>query len=110
MPSLSSVTSRQASIFQFSSALSRKPDTEAAARDLADDTRAKLSGAPVDLACLFLSSHHLDRAELLVNTLSESLCPRLMIGCTGEGIIAGREELETAPAVTLWTASLPGVT
>src|SRR5918993_1064700 len=110
MPSLSSLTSRRPTTFQFSSALSKKADTEAAARDLTDDTRTKLGAASVDLACLFLSSHHLDRAELLVKTLSDTLHPRLMIGCTGEGIIAGREELETAPAVTLWTASLPDVT
>jgi small ligand-binding sensory domain FIST len=110
MPSLSSLTSRRPTTFQFSSALSKKADTEAAARDLTDDTRTKLGAASVDLACLFLSSHHLDRAELLVKTLSDTLHPRLMIGCTGEGIIAGREELETAPAVILWTASLPDVT
>lgn len=41
--------------------------------------------------------------------LAQSLHPRLMIGCSGEGVIAGAEELETAPAVTLWAASLPDV-
>src|SRR5215217_1628880 len=111
MPSVSSISSsRAATTFQFAAALSRNADTEAAARDLTDDIRTKLGAAPVDMACVFLSSHHVDRAELLVRTLSDTLRPRLMIGCTGEGILAGREELETAPAVTLWTASLPHVT
>lgn len=41
--------------------------------------------------------------------LAESLSPRLMLGCSGEGVIAGSEELETTPAVTLWVASLPEV-
>jgi small ligand-binding sensory domain FIST len=110
MPSLSSITSRSTTTFHFAAALSRKTDTEAAARDLADEIRAKLGSSPVDLACLFFSSHHVHRADMLAKTLSDSLQSRVMIGCSGEGVIAGGEELETAPAVTVWTASLPGVT
>ena len=110
MPSLSSISPQPTTTFRFAAALSRKADTEAAARDLADEIRAKLGSSPVDLACLFFSSHHVPRAEMLAKTLSDSLHPRLMIGCSGEGIIAGGEELETAPAVTLWTAALPDVT
>lgn len=108
MPSLSS-TPRQTTSFQFAASLSRKPDTEAAARDLADDIRAKLGSSSIDLACLFFSSHHVGRADVLAKALTETLQPRLLIGCSGEGIIAGSEELETAPAVTLWTACLPQV-
>lgn len=107
---MSSITSSSSTTFQFAAALSRKADTEAAVRDLADEIRAKLGSSPVDLACLFFSSHHVPRAELLARTLSDSLQPRVMIGCSGEGVIAGGEELETSPAVTLWTASLPHVT
>jgi small ligand-binding sensory domain FIST len=32
-----------------------------------------------------------------------------MLGCSGEGVIAGSEEVETAPAVAVWAASLPEV-
>lgn len=110
MPSLSSLTSRSATTFHFTAALSRKADTEAAARDLADEIRAKLGSSPVDLACLFFSSHHVPRADMLAKMLSNSLETRVMIGCSGEGVIAEGEELETAPAVTLWTACLPHVT
>lgn len=95
---------------QFAAALSRKSDTEAAARDLADEVRARLGTASVDLACLFFSAHHTLRAEVLATMLAQALRPRIMIGCSGEGVIAGAEELETAPAVTLWVASLPDVT
>lgn len=108
MPSLSS-TPRQTTSFQFAASLSRKSDTEAAARDLADDIRAKLGSSSIDLACLFFSSHHVGRADVLATALTETLQPRLLIGCSGEGVIAGSEELETAPAVTLWTACLPQV-
>jgi small ligand-binding sensory domain FIST len=94
----------------FAAALSRRSDTEAAARDLADEVRARLGTASVDLACLFFSAHHALRADVLATMLAQALHPRIMIGCSGEGVIAGAEELETAPAVTLWAASLPDVT
>ncbi|ALA56678.1 FIST signal transduction protein [Nitrospira moscoviensis] len=110
MPSLSSTSSRPTTGFHFAASLSRKTDTEAAARDLADDIQAKLNASPSDLACLFFSSHHRGQVSLLSEILVERLRPRLMIGCSGEGVIAGPEELETAPAVALWTACLPAVT
>jgi small ligand-binding sensory domain FIST len=109
MPSLSSTSSPQATALQFAVCLSRNADTEAAGRDLVDGIQARLGSLSVDLACLFFSSHHLGRAELLAKTIAQHLHPQWMIGCSGEGVIAGREELETAPAVTLWTARLPDV-
>ncbi|NOS79701.1 MAG: hypothetical protein HOP35_17355 [Nitrospira sp.] len=110
MPSLSPTSPIQAATFHFVSAVSRNPDTEAAARDLVDEVRAKLDGVTPDLAFVFFSSHHVPRAELLAETVSDVLGARVSLGCSGEGVIAGAEELETSPAVTLWTACLPGVT
>jgi small ligand-binding sensory domain FIST len=111
MPSLSPTSAQPATSFQFAAALSRKTDSEAAARDLTDEILTRLgSASSVDLACLFFSPHHKERGEILARTVTEALHPRLMIGCSGEGILAGAEELETAPAVTLWTACLPNVT
>jgi len=109
MPSLSSTSSRRIGALRIVAALSRKSDAEAAARDIADEIRASFGTASIDLACLFFSAHHASKAEVLVAMLTQSLCPRLMLGCSGEGVIAGSEELETTPAVTLWVASLPEV-
>lgn len=95
---------------RFAAALSRKSDTEAAARDLADEIGKSLGTGSIDLACLFFSSHHAARVKLLTTMVSQSLGPRLMLGCSGEGIIAGDAELETAPAITLWGCSMPDVT
>jgi small ligand-binding sensory domain FIST len=94
---------------RFASVLSKRSDTEAAARDLADEIQGKLGHASIDLACLFFSAHHVSKSGLLVAMIQESLRPRIMIGCSGEGVIAGNEELETAPAITLWAAALPDV-
>ena len=110
MPSFLPTSLSLSDTFQFVSAVSRSTDTEAAARDLVDEIRGKLGGLAPDLACLFFSSHHVSRAEVLAETIADSLQARVCIGCSGEGVIAGAEELETAPAVTLWVACLPGVT
>jgi len=109
MPSVSPTSPSRTRTLQFASGLSRKSDTEAAARDLADEVRAKLGTASIDLACLFFSANHVSRAEVLATMLAQSLSPRVMLGCSGEGVISGSEELETTPAVTLWAASLPDV-
>lgn len=108
MPSLS-LSPHQVTRFQFAAALSRKADSAAAAQDIADLISARLEGSAVDLACLFFSPHHRTHARELSDLLERKLGPRIMIGCSGEGVIGGREELETGPAVALWSASLPGV-
>jgi len=41
--------------------------------------------------------------------MREELSVEVFLGCSGEGIIAGAEELETAAALTLWVACLPQI-
>ncbi|MBX3331216.1 MAG: FIST C-terminal domain-containing protein [Nitrospira sp.] len=94
---------------QFAVALSKTVETESAARAAAEDILAQLSAARVDLACVFFSAHHAAGADLLAHVLTRMLRPSLLIGCSGEGVIAGAEELETAPAITVWAAVLPDV-
>jgi small ligand-binding sensory domain FIST len=100
----------QTTALRFAAGLSKQSDTEAAARDLADEIRATLGKVPIDLACVFFSAHHTQKAGLLAAMIEQSLRPQLILGCSGEGVIGGAEELETAPAVTLWAASFPDVT
>jgi len=94
---------------RFAVALSRNTDTEAALRDLADMIRDQIGNAPVDLAFVFFSAHHAAKAELIAPMIREELQVHTCLGCSGEGIIAGGEELETAAALTLWVARLPRV-
>ncbi|MDF0645687.1 MAG: FIST N-terminal domain-containing protein [Nitrospira sp.] len=94
---------------RFAVALSRKTDTEAALRDLADVVRDHIGQAPVDLAFVFFSPHHAANAELIAPMIREELRVHTCLGCSGEGVIAGAEELETAAALTLWVARLPHV-
>lgn len=89
--------------------LSQHDDTGAAAHALVEEVRAQLGHATVDLACIFFSGHHIQKAGILAGLIQRLLQPRVGIGCSGEGVIAGSVELETGSGVTLWAASLPGV-
>ena len=94
---------------QFATALSRKTDTEAATRDLADAIRVQMGTAPIDLAFVFFSTHHAAKTSMISVMLQKELRAKACIGCSGEGIIAGCEEIETAAAMTVWVARLPHV-
>ena len=93
---------------RIASAVAKDPDPLRAAHHLSRATTGILGDGPIDLACLFLSSHFAEQAEALVEALHRALPLRLLVGCTGEGIIADSEEIESAPGVVLWTARLPG--
>lgn len=94
---------------RFASALSRKTDTEAAVRDLADAIRMQIGQGPIHLAFVFFSPHHVQKADLIATMIREELSIDVCLGSSGEGVIADAEELETAPALTLWVACLPRV-
>ena len=94
---------------QFSVALSKQVDTDSAALEVAASIRTQLGGTPIDLVCVFFSAHHTEGAGRLAELLTGTLRPKLLLGCSGEGVIAGAEELETTPALTVWAAVLPDV-
>lgn len=96
-------------MLQFASALSRKSDTEAAVRDLADAVRTQIGQGTIHLVLAFFSMHHAGKAELIASMVRDALDQAVCLGCSGEGVIAGAEELEAAPALALWAASLPNV-
>lgn len=91
---------------RFASALSTLSDTGAATRETLDAALARLGGAP-HLALVFVSHHHADKLEQLAVDLKRGLGDAVLLGCTGESIVGGDREIEEAPAVALWLASLP---
>jgi small ligand-binding sensory domain FIST len=97
------------STLQFATALSRKTDTEAATRDLADAILMQVGRAPIDLAFVFFSAHHAPKASMISAMLQKELRVKVCVGCSGEGVIAGSQEIETAAALTVWAACLPDV-
>lgn len=93
---------------QFASAVSREINATDAVRTLIEQIERVPGMSSPDLACLFFSAHYADDAQKLSAQLLDRLFPGTLLGCTGEGIITGPEEIESAPAVTLWAAKLPG--
>jgi small ligand-binding sensory domain FIST len=85
-------------------------DTRAATSELADSIRMQIGTAPIDLAFLFFSPHHVSNISEISAMLQRELRAKVCLGCSGEGVIAGSEEIETAAALTLWVACLPDVT
>jgi small ligand-binding sensory domain FIST len=95
--------------FQFATALSRKTDTEAATRDLADAIQMQIGSVTIDLAFVFFSAHHAPQASMISTMLQRELRAKVCLGCSGEGVIAGSDEIETAAALTVWVACLPTI-
>jgi small ligand-binding sensory domain FIST len=79
----------------------------AAARDAAAEAAARLDGADVDLAFVFLSPEHREEVEAAVAAVEEELGPRRLLGCVAQGVVARDRELEEGPAAAVWAASLP---
>ncbi|MFM7034342.1 MAG: FIST N-terminal domain-containing protein [Planctomycetia bacterium] len=75
----------------------------AAERDLGPGDRA-------DLAVVFVSKGHGHAIRGAMETLSETVPARVVIGSTAEGLVAGGVEHEDGPAVTVWLARMPGAT
>ncbi|HEU4363910.1 MAG TPA: FIST N-terminal domain-containing protein [Candidatus Krumholzibacteria bacterium] len=78
---------------------------------LRDVSRAVLDrlGEHADFALVFPSAHFAPRAESLVVNLRRAIGARVMLGCTGEGVIGPAHEIEGQPAVAVVAAQLPGV-
>ena len=100
---------KEPAMLQYATALSRKTDTEAAILDLADAIHVQIGTAPIDLAFVFFSSHHAANTSMISAMLQRELRAKVCLGCSGEGVIAGSEEIETAAALTVWVACLPDV-
>ncbi len=68
---------------------------------------ARVKG-PTDLAILFASGLYAESLPELVRRAYEESGVRLLIGCSGQGVIGQGEELEETAALALMTLQLPG--
>lgn len=92
---------------QFASALSTKPETPDAIEEVCRGMGVRFES--IDLAVLFVSHQHGPDFAAIVRGVHERLGPKCLIGCTGESIVGLGQEVEDAPAISLWVARLPGV-
>jgi small ligand-binding sensory domain FIST len=89
-------------------AVSTAPDHQRALDEVVPALLEQLR-VPPDLVVCFFSMDHADAAAGIALSLSERTGTSAIIGCTAEGVIGGRRELEGTPALAVWAASLPGV-
>lgn len=87
--------------------------TDASGRDATraalDAALAALGGSAPDLVLLFISPQHEDEQRAMLDVVNEGVEGATVIGCSAGGVIGGAREIEDAPAVAVWAASLPGV-
>jgi len=69
-----------------------------------------LAGAIPDLAFLFVAPQFEDELAAIVESVNASLGGGVLLGCVAGGVIGATREVEDAPAVAAWAATLPGVT
>jgi small ligand-binding sensory domain FIST len=89
--------------------LSTLEDGREAARAALDAALAQLAGRPADLVFLFVSPQHEDVQRGIIDVATERVDGATVLGCSAGGVIGGGREVEDAPAVAAWAASLPGI-
>lgn len=93
---------------RWASAISGDTDLPSALGEIFAQVEARLAGAPVDFAALFVSPHHAPVLPEMVELMGERFPTAARVGCTGQGIIGTGHEIEELPAISLIAASLPG--
>jgi small ligand-binding sensory domain FIST len=93
----------------WATTISRKTSFEAAILECAKGVARDLGEGPVSLALAFVTPHFADFYPRLYTLVDRYVEPETLLGCSGDGVIGGGEEVERAPAVTLIAARLPDV-
>lgn len=93
--------------FASATATDRSPTT--AVGCLVEQIRGELGDAAPDLAAVFFSPNFADDAKALSDSLRDSLRARVMLGCSCEGVIGSKDEIERQPAISLIAAELPRI-
>jgi small ligand-binding sensory domain FIST len=71
--------------------------------------RAEMDGLAPDLVVVFADVAYDCQVDSLAEVVAERFPGAAVLGCTGAGVIGGGKEIETAPALSLTVAHLPGV-
>ena len=94
---------------RFTSGISDAVNAEAAADAACQQVAEQLAGASCDLAYVFASTIYKTDWATLLARIVERLHVKVLIGCSGSGIIGGGQELEWVPAISVVGAHLPQV-
>ncbi len=92
------------------STLSDAASLPQALEDVASAAEHSLKGQNPDLCLVFISNHFQSGYETVIPFLKARLGPRVILGCSGGGVVGTGRELENCPALALTCAVLPDVT
>ncbi len=91
---------------RFAASHSTNPDLSRALDEVTGALRGSLAGPP-DLLMLFVTPHHAAGFATLGADLRAATGARVLLGVTGESLVAGGREIEDRPALSVWGAVLP---
>src|SRR5258708_5565991 len=92
------------------STLSDAASLPQALEDVASAAEKSLKGQKPDLCLVFISSDFLAGYESVIPFLQSRLGPRVILGCSGGGVVGSGREVEHRPALVITVAVLPDVT
>jgi small ligand-binding sensory domain FIST len=92
---------------RFHAAVSDAELARDAAAAVVRETREAMRGK-VDVVFLFLSAHHLDDADAILESVWLGLDPQAVVGCSAAGVIGVDRELDRGPGVSLLAGEIPG--
>jgi small ligand-binding sensory domain FIST len=91
----------------FASSLSTNPDSDSAIDEVVSGMLGGLAGRTPDLALVFVSHDHGTAIESLGPRIAKKTGARVVLGCTGEGIVGASREVERGAAISLFGGVLP---
>lgn len=94
---------------QFASATAQGRDISETTRAIAESILNQIGHLPIDLLIVFLSPHFARGSAFVADNLRDALHPRVMLGCTAEGVIGRDAELEHQAAISVVAAHFPHV-
>ena len=92
----------------YASSLAEQADVRQAVDSASREVLEQLDGRTADLVFAFFTPTHARSAAQLSASLREQIGCRHLVGCTAEWVAGGGRELEDAPGLSVWAASMPG--
>lgn len=91
----------------FAVGVSQQSNCGEAIQECVSAVQRDLGGQPPDLSFVFITHHHEDDFPTLARRIQDSLSSKVLLGCSGEAVIAHQREYENSPALCVWSAILP---
>lgn len=92
----------------YAAALSISSDGHQGVREVCAEIVKALNSQPPDLSVLIVSRVHVEAFPELVQTAFRETGSRHLLACTADGVIGDDREIESGPAISLWSGRLPG--